>query len=44
MAKAFRKTLARKQARQAAWDNRFGKKQGFKRPGSNKKDYPYQSR
>jgi hypothetical protein len=36
-----RKSLARQQRRQKAWDNtRYAKTQGFKRPGSNKKPFP----
>jgi hypothetical protein len=39
MAKAFRKTMARKQARQAGWEKHFASRRGFKPPGSNKKPF-----
>ena len=35
-----RKRLARVQARQKAWDERFKGRDGFKRPGSMKKPFP----
>ena len=41
MAKPHRKNMARLRARRSKWDSDFGGRQGFKRPGSNKKAYPH---